>query len=158
MFEKHSILGRVVADAQVKSTANGTKYIDMRMVVNRRAGKDKETVPIWYSVRSFSVPTSMAQYYTKGKPLIVEGIYSDKVYQTKNGDYEIDRSILAYSIEFDEAGERKQDGANAASTESTKAAEVRNPSVGNTKSSQKGESAPVQQPTVDNSKDDDLPF
>jgi len=91
MFENHEILGRVVADAQVKTTNNGTPYIDMRMVVNRRTGKDKETEAIWYGVRSFSIPTSMAKYYTKGKPLIVQGTYEDRIYTTNDGRTGIDR-------------------------------------------------------------------
>ena len=89
-------MGRLVADAQVKTTTNGDTYIDMRMVVNMYKGKDKDSEPFWVSVRSFNTPKSMAKYYTKGKPLIVEGSYENKIYKTNDGRASIDNSILAY--------------------------------------------------------------
>jgi len=159
MFENHEILGRVVADAQVKTTNNGTPYIDMRMVVNRRTGKDKETEAIWYGVRSFSIPTSMAKYYTKGKPLIVQGTYEDRIYTTNDGRTGIDRSILATRIEFVD-GERQQDN-SASESNSTKAtAELRNPSTATSAKKPKADKKAASEPqapilTVD---DDDLPF
>lgn len=160
MFENHEILGRVVADAQVKTTNNGTPYIDMRMVVNRRTGKDKETEAIWYGVRSFSIPTSMAKYYTKGKPLIVQGAYDDKIYTTNDGRTGIDRNILATRIEFVD-GDRQQDGSSTEAS-AKPSTEIRNPSTATpakkAKASAKSEPAPQPAAIAQNSEDDDLPF
>lgn len=159
MFENLEILGRVVADAQPKTTNNGTPYIDMRMVVNRRTSKDKEPEAIWYSVRSFSIPTSMAKYYTKGKPLIVQGTYEDKIYTTNDGRTGIDRSILATRIDFVD-GERQQNSSTAESTQKA-SGEIRNPSTApapkKAKANAKPEPAP-QASVVADVDEDDLPF
>lgn len=159
MFENLEIMGRVVADAQQKTTNNGTPYIDMRMVVNRRR-KDQEAEAIWYSVRSFSIPVSMVKYYTKGKPLIVQGTYEDRIYTTNDGRTGIDRSILASRIDFVDV-----DRQNTSGTETTYAktdGEFRNPTASvpkkDSKAKAKPEPAPEPPKAVESSVDDDLPF
>ena len=154
------IMGRLVADAQVKTTTNGDTYIDMRMVVNMYKGKDKDSEPFWVSVRSFNTPKSMAKYYTKGKPLIVEGAYDQKLYKTNDGRTGIDNSILAYRIDFVDSGQQQEQGGDA----QTKKAEFQNAEVGLPKKKKPDEAAaPAPQPepqavAAADSVDDDLPF
>ena len=154
------IMGRLVADAQVKTTTNGDTYIDMRMVVNMYKGKDKDSEPFWVSVRSFNTPKSMAKYYTKGKPLIVEGAYDQKLYKTNDGRTGIDNSILAYRIDFVDSGQQQEQGGDA----QTKKAEFQNAEVGLPKKKKPAEAAaPAPQPEPQaveaaDSDDDDLPF
>ena len=153
-------MGRLVADAQVKTTTNGDTYIDMRMVVNMYKGKDKDSEPFWVSVRSFNTPKSMAKYYTKGKPLIVEGAYDQKLYKTNDGRTGIDNSILAYRIDFVDSGQQQEQGGDA----QTKKAEFQNAEVGLPKKKKPAEAAaPAPQPEPQaveaaDSDDDDLPF
>ena len=162
MFIKMEIMGRLVADAQVKTTTNGDTYIDMRMVVNMYKGKDKDSEPFWVSVRSFNTPKSMAKYYTKGKPLIVEGSYENKIYKTNDGRASIDNSILAYRIDFVDGGQQQEQG-NGDSAQFKKP-EFQNAEVGLPKKKKPAEAAaPAPQPepqavAAADSDDDDLPF
>ena len=42
----------------------------------------------------------MAQHLIKGKPIIVEGDWSDRIYQNNEGNCEISRDIMANAIYF----------------------------------------------------------
>lgn len=159
MFSNIEILGRVVADAQVKTTKNGGSYIDMRMVVNKFKGKGVEPETQWYNVRAFNWPTAMAQYYTKGKPLYVKGSYDQKLYTTTDGRTMIDNNITAFDIEFIDSGQQEQQG--EASKASSSNGALRNPSVASTakSASKKKSEAPKAEPiAVHDNVDDDLPF
>ena len=96
----------------------------------------------------------MTQYLTKGKPVIVVGDYSDRIYQNKEGNCEISRDILANAIYFlPGSGEN----GNASSTAKT----TETPSVQTKMEAPKPTTAEINVPTQTNSTnddDDDLPF
>lgn len=163
MFAKMEIMGRLVADAQIKATKNGDEYIDMRMVVNQYKGKDNDSEPLWISVRSFNTPKSIVKYYTKGRPLIVEGTYDQKLYETKDGRWGVDNSILAYRIDFVDGGQQQEQSNGEATQE--KKTEFQNVKVGLPK--KKADAVPTEAATASkavtasaavDSEDDDLPF
>ena len=162
MFAKMEIMGRLVADAQIKTTKNGDEYIDMRMVVNQYKGKDNQSEPLWVSVRSFNTPKSIAKYYTKGKPLIVEGTYEQKLYNTTDGRVGIDNSILAYRIDFVDGGQQQEQGAETAQSQKTEFQNVKInlPKKKGTEAAEAPapQSAPQPVQTAADSADDDLPF
>ena len=154
-----SFIGRVVADAQVRTSQHGTSYIDMRMAADGN-GKDKETM--WFHVRSFTTPTSMAQYFTKGKPLYVVGNYENSIYTTQDGRTGISNDVNATTITFlgigkdegsQQTGQAPQASAPVAAN-TNKA--VRNPSTA-TAPKASAAPAPVASPVTDDP-DDDLPF
>ena len=154
-----SFIGRVVADAQVRTSQHGTSYIDMRMAADGN-GKDKETM--WFHVRSFTTPTSMAQYFTKGKPLYVVGNYENSIYTTQDGRTGISNDVNATTITFlglgkDEGSQQTTQTAKASATvaENTNKA-MRNPSTA-TAPKASAAPAPVAAPVADDP-DDDLPF
>lgn len=155
-----NFIGRVVADAQVKTSKQGRQYIDMRMAADMKTGENPETM--WIRVVSFTTPVAMAQYYTKGKPLYVTGRYEQSTYDTKDGRTLINNDVLASSIEFiglgrdDKAAQvaesKAQPQSNGGSTQ------LRNPST-QTNIAEAPKSAPAPAPMpVEEAPDDDLPF
>lgn len=122
-------------------------------------GKDKETM--WFHVRSFTTPTSMAQYFTKGKPLYVVGNYENSIYTTQDGRTGISNDVNATTITF--LGLGKDDGSQqtgqaqaSAPVAATTNKAVRNPSTA-TAPKASAAPAPVAAPVADDP-DDDLPF
>ena len=98
------VTGHIVADAEKKLSKSGKEYLTFRIANNEfndEKGQDGRQKPYWISVTSLNQRHfSMAQYLTKGKPVIVVGDYSDRIYQNREGNCEISRDILANAIYF----------------------------------------------------------
>lgn len=103
-MRKLEVTGHIVADAERKISKSGKEYLSFRIANNEfndEKGADGKQKPYWIGVTSLNQRHfSMAQYLTKGKPIIVEGDYSDRIYQNKEGNCEISRDILANAIYF----------------------------------------------------------
>ena len=150
-----NFIGRVVADAQVKTTNQGRQYIDMRMAVDMKTGENPETM--WVHVRAFNTPVSQAQYYTEGKPLYVTGRYENSIYETKDGRSMISNDVIATSIDFLGLG---RDDKQAQPQQQQKQDEApRNPSTGTEQTeAPEPEPQPKTVAPVADSQVDDLPF
>lgn len=151
-----TLIGRVVNDAQLKQTKNGTNYIEFRFANNEYG--DPENGTYWFRVASFQ-PNCMnlAKWITKGKPLFIQGKYSDRIYTTQNGVTEIGRDITAHTIEFINSGESKTENA---SQNAHKKVAPENPAVvpPAVPSVADADGSPKANPVTAVSEDDDLPF
>lgn len=150
-----TVQGRVVSDAQVKSTSKGRAYVEFRFANNEY--NDEEGTTFWMRAVSFdSAHVNLAQFITKGKPLILMGNYSNKVYAAKDGTCQIDNNLLLTGIYFIDSN--KKDEGTATTTEQPKVEEV--PVVTATKKTKKTEPkvTPKPTPSVTDEEDDDLPF
>lgn len=92
-------IGRLGADAEVKTSKNGTNFMTMRMATDDYSNGKKETV--WVNV---VVPNDryakIAKYFTKGKMLWVHGTQSISVYKSHNGDYVPSIEVMVDRIDF----------------------------------------------------------
>ena len=157
------VTGHIVADAEKKISKSGKEYLSFRIANNEfndEKGDDGKTKPYWIGVTSFNQRHfSMTQYLTKGKPVIVDGDYSDRIYRNKEGNCEISRDILANAIYFlPGSGDDSNSGGN--STKAEKANDA--PTVQTTMKKPKPTTAQLEVPSVKNDVDDDdndeLPF
>ena len=159
-MRKLEVTGHIVADAERKISKNGKEYLSFRIANNEfndekdQNGRQK---PYWIGVTSLNQRHfNMAQYLTKGKPVIVEGDYSDRIYQNKEGNCDISRDILANAIYFlPGSGENGGNGNTAPKT--TEAA----PTTQTVMEKPKPTTEELKVPTQDAVKDDevdDLPF
>jgi single-strand DNA-binding protein len=155
-----------VADAERKISKTGKEYLSFRIANNEfndEKGQDGKQKPYWIGVTSLNQRHfSMAQYLTKGKPIIVEGDYSDRIYQNKDGNCEISRDILANAIYFlPGSGEN---GNNAATTNAAQptTATAAAPTVQTKMEAPKPTTQELKVPTetaeVNDDNEDDLPF
>lgn len=97
------LTGRLAADAERRVSKNGKEYLYFRMANNEyndEKGPDGKPKTYWFSITSFN-HLHMAQYLTKGKPIHVRGNLSLRLYQTKDGKYEIACDIVATEIHFE---------------------------------------------------------
>lgn len=92
------LLGRLTADPEIKKTTTGKSVANFTLAVNRR-GQSKETDFInctaWEKTADL-----LSNYFTKGKPIIVEGAIQTRSYEDKNGNKRTATDVVVRNIEF----------------------------------------------------------
>lgn len=166
-----TVNGRLASDVTRQISKQGTEFISFS-IGNNEFGDPKSSDGVaqtqWFRVTSFNPQhIKLAKYLTKGKPIIVTGRYSNRLYQSqKTGLWGIDNDIIANDICFEIGGERNADGSTKASSsvQNAVSANANNdiPQVTSTKmgSSSVAQAAPTTtaQPMIGINNDDDLPF
>jgi single-stranded DNA-binding protein len=155
-----TVTGHIVADAEKKLSKGGKEYITFRIANNEfndEKGQDGKQKPYWIGVTSLNQRHfSMVQYLTKGKPVIIVGDYSDRIYQNREGNCDISRDILANAIYFlPGSGENGGNGNTAPKTAESA------PTTQTVMQKPKPTTEELKVPTQDGVKDDeadDLPF
>ena len=102
-----NLTGRLAADAERKISKTGKEYLSFRIGSNKFNDKDEQgnQKTYWFNVTTFNQRHfGIAQYLTKGKPIIVVGDYSDRLYQNREGNCDIARDIMANAIYFNSDG------------------------------------------------------
>lgn len=105
MYNKAIILGRLTADPELRQTPNGTSVTSFSLAVDRpyvsREGErevDFLDVVAWRQTAEF-----ICRYFTKGRPILVDGAIQTRQYTDKNG---VDRrvwEIVADRVSFTES-------------------------------------------------------
>lgn len=159
-MRKIELTGRLAADAERKISKTGKEMLTFRVGNNEFNDKDEQgnQKTYWFNVTTFNQRHfGMAQYLTKGKPIIVEGDYTDRIYQNRDGNCEISRDIIANAIYFISDG----NGNNTKTNQATTPTQVR-PSTQTTMTIKPTTAyVKVPEPPVassNNEDDDDLPF
>lgn len=120
-MRKIMLTGHIVADAEKKVTpTSGREYMTFRLANNEfndEKGSDGKPVTYWFRVTSWNQNHyNLAKYLTKGKPVIVIGSFSDRIYQNSSGACEISRDIIAESIDFIGGGNSENNNKTNAKT------------------------------------------
>lgn len=93
MLNKVILMGRLVADPELRQTPNNISVCRFRIAVDRGYSADKEkkadfiTVVAWLATAEF-----VAKYFSKGKMIIVEGALH-------NADYTDSNNVKHYAME-----------------------------------------------------------
>lgn len=155
-MRKIELTGRLAADAERKISKTGQEFLSFRVANNEFTDKNEQgnQKTYWFNVTIFNQHYfGMAQYLTKGKSIIVDGNYSDRLYQNKDGNCEIARDIIANAIYFNSDG-----NGNNNTKATTQASPVTQTTIASkpTTADVKVPDAPVV--STSNDDDDDLPF
>ncbi len=101
-MNKAMIIGRFVADPELKETAGGLNVTRFTLAVDRRYGKSKEDhetdwidVVAWRSLAEF-----ICKYFEKGSPIYIEGSIQTKAWEDKEGNKRKSVEIHAENAEF----------------------------------------------------------
>lgn len=95
------LVGRMVADPELKTTQTGLEFTSFRIAVDRPYSKDGEKkadfidVVAWRRTAAF-----ICQYFDKGKPIAVKGTLQTRSYETNDGSKRFVTEVLADSVEF----------------------------------------------------------
>lgn len=93
------LVGRLGADAELKTSKNGGQFVTMRVASNEFFGGENTTTwvsVIWHGDRA----VKMAEYMKKGSQVFVVGKPKATIYTTKSGEAAIDETIYADSVDF----------------------------------------------------------
>ncbi len=108
MFNRVILVGRLVADPEVRYTPDGIIFATFRLAVDRpvRRGMEKQTDFI--NVVTFRQRAEFAQsYLTKGRLVLVEGRLQVRSYTDRTGVRRTAANVVAFNIQF---MERKPEG------------------------------------------------
>lgn len=153
MYNKVIMMGRLVADPELKTTPQGVSVCSFRIAVDRRfqtKGEEKKSdffnVVAWRQQAEF-----VSRYFNKGRLILVEGELNTRQYTDKNGNPSTWYEIVADRLSF--AGDSKPQG--GAYSESYPAPAPSAPPV------QSNQAQQISAPAADFSSaatDDDYPF
>lgn len=95
------LVGRLVADPELKTTQSGLEVTSFRIAVGRSYSKDSEKkadfidVVAWRKTAAF-----ICQYFEKGKPIAIRGSLQTRSYDAKDGSKRYVTEVLADNVEF----------------------------------------------------------
>lgn len=101
-MNKVIMMGRIVTDLELKSTPQGVNVCTFRIAVDRnfqKKGEERKSdffnVVAWRSNAEF-----VSRYFSKGKPILIEGELNTRQYTDKNGNPATWYEIVADRLYF----------------------------------------------------------
>lgn len=114
MFNKMILMGRIVADPELKTTPQGVNVCTFRIAVDRRfqkQGEEKKSdffnIVAWRQTGEF-----VQKYFGKGRMILVEGEMQTRQYTDKSGNQATWYEIAAERVSF--TGEKAEKSVNTA--------------------------------------------
>lgn len=112
MLNVAAIVGRLVADPELKHTAGDVSVVSFTLAVGRsyaKAGTERQTdfidVVAWRSTADF-----ICRYFRKGQLMAVQGSIQTRTYQDKNGNNRKAVEIVADNVHFVESKRSNEEG------------------------------------------------
>ena len=117
MLNVVAIMGRLVADPELRTTTQGNSVCSFRIACDRsyvQQGQERQAdfidIVAWRQQAEF-----VSKYFQRGSLIAVEGSLQTRQYQDKNGNKRTAVEVVANNISF--AGAKRQDGQSAPSYE-----------------------------------------
>ena len=109
MLNHISIMGRLVADPELRHTTNGTDVASFRIACERDFAKDgdEKKADFFSCVAWRSTAAFVARYFAKGRMIVVDGRLQQREYTDKDGNKRQATEIVADRLYF---GDSKKDG------------------------------------------------
>ena len=157
MLNVVAIMGRLVADPELRTTTQGQSVCSFRIACDRsyvQQGQERQAdfidIVAWRQQADF-----VSKYFQKGSMIAVEGSLQTRNYQDKQGISRTAVEVVANNISF--AGAKRQDGQSAPSYEQQTTSHVQQ-----AKAAQNALQPAYTQGSMDDfaviNDDDDLPF
>ena len=117
MLNVVAIMGRLVADPELRTTTQGNSVCSFRIACDRsyvQQGQERQAdfidIVAWRQQADF-----VSKYFQKGSMIAIEGSLQTRQYQDKNGNRRSAVEVVANNISF--AGAKRQDAQSAPSYE-----------------------------------------
>ena len=110
MYNKIILMGRIVADPELKVTPQGVNVCSFRIAVDRRFQKQgEEKKSDFFNIVAWRQQADFVQkYFGKGRMILVEGELTTRPYTDKNGNQATWYEVVADRVSF--TGEKAQGG------------------------------------------------
>ena len=96
------LMGRLVADPELRTTTSGISVTSFRIAVDRsfvRQGEERQAdfidIVAWRNTAEF-----VCKYFQKGSPIVVEGSIQTRMWEDKAGQKRKSVEIVAENVEF----------------------------------------------------------
>lgn len=106
-------LGNLTRDPELRVTPTGKGVAEFAIAVNRRISADKEEVLFLDCVAWEKRADAIAKYFTKGKPILVEGSLRQERWEDKNTQEKRSRLRLIVDAFHFVGGRKSEDGASS---------------------------------------------
>jgi len=110
MFNIVAVMGRLVADPEMRQTGTGKSVTSFRIACDRgRKDTNGQSQVDWLDVVAWERTADfICKYFQKGSLIIVDGRLQSRSYQDKNGNNRNAIEIVATNVNF--AGPKNKDG------------------------------------------------
>ena len=100
-MNKVILMGRLTANPECKQTQNGISVCRFTIAVNRPYQKDKQQESDFINCQAWrSTADFISRYFSKGKPITVEGSLRNNNYTDQNGVKHYSIEVLVSNVEF----------------------------------------------------------
>lgn len=100
-MNKVILIGRLTADPDYRQTPQGTSTCRFTVAVNRPYQKDRQQEADFISCQAWkNTADFVSRYFSKGKPIVVEGSLRNNNYTDKNGVKQSKMDVLVTGVEF----------------------------------------------------------
>ena len=123
MLNTAIIMGRLVADPELRSSTNGTSVTSFTVAVERsyKQGDERQAdfidVVAWKQTAEF-----ITKYFRKGSMIAIQGTIQTRTYEDRNGNKRKAVEIVAQTVSF--CGEKAERNSTTAERENTKPAQT----------------------------------
>ena len=114
MFNTVILTGRLTADPELKTTANGVPVTSFTIAVQRKYKQGEESqadfinIVAWRQTAEF-----ITKYFHKGSMIGIEGSIQTRKYQDKDGNNRVAFEVIANNVQFVESKKASSDASPA---------------------------------------------
>ena len=112
MLNKAILMGRLVADPELRATPQGTPVCSFTLAVNRRTKPDEPQVADFLDIVAWGKTAEFVKrYFFKGQQVAVAGRIQSRMWEDKQGNKRKSVEVVAEEVHFAEA--KRQQGGSA---------------------------------------------
>ena len=113
-FNKVILVGNLVADPELKTTANGVSVTRFRIAVGRKFAKEGQPKSDFFDIVTWRQTAEFVnRFFTKGKPILVSGTLQNRIWTDTKGEKHLSTEIVAEEVTFAE-GKKTRDNSQPA--------------------------------------------
>lgn len=110
MINRVILVGRLVADPDLRKTQSGTSVASFRLAVERRKTKDGKQETDFFNITAWQKTADLiCQYLRKGSLVGIDGRLQNRSYETQSGEKRYVTEVITETVQFLES---KKDGEN----------------------------------------------
>lgn len=111
MLNHINIMGNLVANPELRSTANGTKVASLRIACGRDyGGKGEDRITDFFDVVAWRATAEfVCRNFTKGQPILISGRLASRNWEDKEGKKRVSIEIVADEVYFAGGSRSKAD-------------------------------------------------
>lgn len=99
-FNKVILIGNLVADPELKQTANGIPVTSFRIAVNRKYSKEAQQTDFIDIVAWRSLAEFITRYFSKGKPILICGSLQTRTWVDRDNNKRYSTEVVADEASF----------------------------------------------------------